>query len=710
MRRYFSLAALVCGAVLSTVAAGAEKDTITYPPTRRVEQSDQFHGVAVADPYRWLETDIRQSEEVAAWAKAENALATKYLEGLPGREEIKKRLEQLWNYERYSPPVKVGKRYAFSKNDGLQNQAVLYLIDSLDAQPRVLLDPNTWSTDGAVALAGISFSEDGRYLAYGVSESGSDWQTWHVMEVATRKVYDDAVRWVKFGEAAWGKEGSGFYYPRYEEPKSDEQFQQLNLNQRICFHRVGSPQSDDKVVYRRTDHPDWCFAPQVTDDGHYLVILVRKADDERFRIVVQDLTRADAKPVELVDNFDNQFFFAGSDGDEFYFVTDNGAPRRRLVAIDTRSPEPSKWREIIPQGDETLTEVGFVGDHFLAVSLKDANTHIRVFKHDGTPQKDVQLPSLGTAVGFQGRRTDSETFYSFSSYATPTRVYRYDVPTGKSALFREPKLPFNPGDYQVEQVFYKSKDGTRVPMFVSSKKGIKLDGSNPTLLYGYGGFGISIKPQFSASALAWMEMGGVYAVANLRGGGEYGEAWHAAGAKTNKQNVFDDFVAAAEWLIDKGYTRKDKLAIQGASNGGLLVAAVMLQRPDLFGACLSEVPVTDMLRFQHYTDGRFWVTDYGSADEAAEFRVLLAYSPYHNVKLGQRYPPTMVMTADTDDRVVPMHSFKFVAALQRAQAGPAPILLRIATRGGHGGGKSISRRIDEVTDQFLFLRQALGMR
>ncbi|HEV3025095.1 MAG TPA: prolyl oligopeptidase family serine peptidase, partial [Pirellulales bacterium] len=524
------------------------------------------------DPYRWLETDLRQSAEVAAWAEAQNDVTAKYLATCPDRDKIRDRLAQLWNYERYSPPMKAGQRYAYLKNDGLQNHAVLYLLDTLDGKPQVLLDPNAWSQDGTVALAGLSLAEDGRYLAYGASESGSDWQTWRVMEVGSRKVLDDTLRWLKFADAAWDKDGQGFYYPRYEEPKPGEEYRQLNLNQKVYYHRGGTAQADDRLVYQRPDHPDWSFAAHTTDDGRYLVIEVRKADDEHYRIVYLDLSRENSQPVELIDNFDNQFFFVGNVDAEFYFVTDLDAPRRRLVAIDTLHPERDKWREVTPQADETLTEATFVGDRFLALSLKDANTHVRVFDRDGKPRGEVTLPSLGTASGFHGRRTDRETFYSFSSYGVPPRVYRYDVTTGQSSLFAAPKVPFHPDDYQVEQVFYSSKDGTRVPMFVSHKKGLKRDGSNPTLLYGYGGFGISIKPQFSASSLAWMEMGGVYAVANLRGGGEYGEDWHHAGARLNKQNVFDDFIAAAEWLIRQRYTSREKLAIHGASNGGLLVA------------------------------------------------------------------------------------------------------------------------------------------
>lgn len=704
-----ALLTLFVGLTLAPSAAGQDQP-LRYPPARRVEVVDEYHGQKISDPYRWMETDLRQSPEVAAWAQAQNEITSQYLAKAGDRDAIRKRLQTLWNYPRYSPPTKAGKRYVFAKNDGLQNQAVLYVADALDAEPKVLLDPNAWSKDGSVALAALSFSDDGATMAYGVSEAGADWQTWHLMDIASRKILADELRWLKFDEPAWTADNRGFYYCRYPEPKAEEQFQQLNVNHKVYYHRIGTTQSDDALVYERTDHPEWSFSTYTTDDGHYLILFIRKADDEHFRIVYRDLRTKDAKFVELIDNFDNQYYFVGSQGDEFYLLTDRDSPRRRLVAIDLSTPKPADWRTIVPQGAEAVTQATFIGGRFLLSSLKDASTRVRVFDASGAARGEIPLPSIGTALGFRGRQADTETFYSFASYTTPSTIYRYDISAGQSSVFRRSTLAFNPDDYQVEQVFVTSRDGTRIPMFLSSKKGLKRDGSNPTLLYGYGGFGISITPSFSASNLAWMEMGGAYAVATLRGGGEYGEAWHAAGAKTNKQNVFDDFIASAQWLIDNKVTRSDRLAIDGASNGGLLVAAVMIQRPELFGACIAQVPVTDMLRFHRYTDGRFWVTDYGSVEDAAEFRALLAYSPYHNVKPGTKFPPTLIMTADTDDRVVPMHSFKFAAAVQQAQAGNAPILLRVATRGGHGAGKAVSSRIEEVADMFAFLQVALHMR
>jgi prolyl oligopeptidase len=707
MRLTVLAAALALWALADLVPSHGHDGPPAYPPTHRVDQIDRYHGTEVADPYRWLETDIRQSKEVAAWVRAQNEVTAKSLGTHPDREAIRKRLEELWNYERYSSPMRAGDGYAFFHNDGLQNQAALYVADAPDVEPRLLVDPNQWSKDGTVALTGTAFNADGRYLAYAVSESGSDWQTWRVLEVASGRQLGDELKWLKFANVAWAEDGKGFFYNRYDAPKRETQFQESNLNQKVYYHRVGTGQEQDALVYRRPDHPEWKFANLVTPDGRYLILVAREADDDRHRILYKDLTKPDGHFIELIDRFEHQFHFIDNDGPVFYFMTNHAAPRRRLVAIDTRNPDLKDWKEIIPEGKETLFDVGFVGERFLAISLKDASTRVRVYTPSGDYVRDVELPAIGTASGFGGRRQDAETFYSFSSFATPPTVYRYDVATGKSTPFRKPKVAFNPDDYEVKQLFYQSKDGTRVPMFISHKKGLKLDGGNPTLLYGYGGFGFALKPWFSVSALAWMEVGGVYAVPNLRGGGEYGAEWHEAGMKLKRQNVFDDFIAAAECLIDRKYTRTDKLAIEGGSNGGLLVAAVMTQRPDLFGACLPEVPLTDMLRYPKFTNGQDAIPEFGSPDDPKEFRALQAYSPYHNVQNGTQYPPTLLTTGDTDDRVAPLHSFKFVAALQHAQAGPAPVLLRVEERGGHGGDKPAAKRIEEVTDQFVFLAQSL---
>jgi prolyl oligopeptidase len=706
--RDFVLIVLIAHFVVS--GAVADDNRMTYPQTRRVDHVDVYHGIKVADPYRWLEADVRESKETAAWVAEQNKLTFAYLESIPQRETIRKRLTELWNYEKYGSPFKAGGRYYFYKNTGLQNQFVLYTMDSLDGKPRVLIDPNAWSKDGTVALAGTSFSNDGKYVAYGVAEAGSDWRTWRLMEIASGKVLDAELKWVKFGGTSWTTDGRGLFYSRFEEPQANAKFQSLNLNQKIYYHRVGTSQSDDVLVYRRSDHPQWGFGPQVTEDGRYLVITIWKGTDDKYRILYKDLTEPYGMPIDLIRNFDNEYSFVGNDGPLFYFKTDLNAPRKRLIAIDIRNPDVKNFREIIPEAQETLTGISLVANMFVAKYLKDAKTQIKIYAMDGELVRDVEFPGIGSARGFGGRRTHTETFYSFSSFATPPSVYRYDMITGKSKLIRRAKVKFNPDSYEVKQVFYRSKDGTRVPMFLAHQKGITLDGSNPTLLYGYGGFNIPLTPRFSISRLQWMEMGGVFAMPNLRGGGEYGEEWHQAGTKLKKQNVFDDFIAAAEWLIDNKYTTTRKLAIQGGSNGGLLVGAVMTQRPELFGACLPAVGVMDMLRFHKFTAGRYWVDDYGSAENPQEFKSLRAYSPYHNLKVGEKYPPTLATTADTDDRVVPGHSFKFAAALQHAQAGAAPVLIRIETRAGHGAGKPTAKIIDEVADKWAFLVKNLEMK
>ena len=726
--------------LLTTLAVAAAAFTIhatpalaiDYPQTRRIDHVDTYFGVKVHDPYRWLEDDIRNSKEVADWVAAENRVTFGYLDSIPAREKIRRRLTELWNFTQYASPFKAGGRYYYLKNDGLQNQAVLYVMDTLDAPPRALLDPNTWSKDGTIALGGLGFSDDGRYMAYCRAEAGSDWSNWYVMEIASGKILSDELRWTKFSGASWTKDGKNFFYSRFEEPKKGAEFHALNFNNKLFYHKVGTPQSADVLVYFRPEHPQWQYDGYATEDGRWLVITTMLGTDHRYRITVIDLA-ADAKgtgpcfrptispkvgaiepkngpvpqPIELIDNFEHEYTLVGNDGPVLYFKTDLDAPRRRLVAIDLRQPERKNWKEIIPQGEETLAQVNFVNNQFIAYYLKDVRPQVRVLSLDGRLVREVQLPGIGAASGFRGKRTDTETFYSFSSFATPPTLYHFDMTTGASRVFRRPDVKFNPGDYEVQQVFYRSKDGTRVPMFLAHKKGIKPDGSNPTLLYGYGGFNISLLPAFSVGRLAWMEMGGIYAQANLRGGGEYGEAWHKAGTKLQKQNVFDDFIAAAEWLIAAKYTRSDKLAIQGGSNGGLLVGAVMTQRPDLFGACLPAVGVMDMLRFHKFTEGRTWTDDYGSSDSPQELPVLLRYSPYQNIKPGTCYPATLVTTADTDDRVVPGHSFKFAAALQRDQSCPKPVLIRIATRAGHGAGKPTSKRIAEIADEWAFLVDAL---
>ena len=693
---------LLCGGI----AMAAEK--ITYPASKKIDHVDDLHGTKVPDPYRWLEDDVRESKDVAAWVEAENKVTMSYLEAIPQRDAIRKRLTELWNYEKYSAPFTAGSRYFFFKNDGLQNQSVLYKQDSLEAEPTILIDPNAWSKDGTVALGSTSFSDDGRYMAYSVADAGSDWNTWRILDVETGRLLEDELKWIKFSGAAWTNDNRGFFYGRYDAPPPGAAFQKTNLNQKVYYHRVGTPQSQDVLVYKRPDEPTWGFGLRVSEDGRYLIITVWKGTNDKYRILYKDLTEPYGMPIELIDHFNDEYSFVGNDGTTFYFVTDLQASRKRVVAIDTRNP--SVIREVIPQAAETLAGADIIANQFVLTYLKDAKTQVKIHAMDGRLIREVQFPGIGSATGFTGKRTETETFYSFSSFATPPSIFRYDLLTGESKLLRRAAVKFNPDDYEVKQVFYSSKDGTRVPMFVAHKKGLKLDGSNPTLLYGYGGFSISLTPSFSVSRLAWMEMGGVFAMPNLRGGGEYGEEWHTAGTKLKKQNVFDDFIAAGEWLIKNNYTQPAKLGIQGGSNGGLLVGACMTQRPDLFGACLPAVGVMDMLRFHKFTAGRFWVDDYGSADNPDEFKALLAYSPYHSLKAQMRYPATLVTTADTDDRVVPGHSFKFAARLQEYHTGEAPVLIRVETRAGHGAGKPTSKLIEETADLWAFLVKNLGMK
>ncbi|MCO5052736.1 MAG: prolyl oligopeptidase family serine peptidase [Verrucomicrobiae bacterium] len=701
---------LLAAVLLSVLLFGCvtTKTKVQYPTTAITNQVDVYHGVAVKDPYRWLEDD--NSAATKAWVEAQNRVTFDYLGQIPQRAAIKARLTELWNFERYGTPFREGGRYFYYKNDGLQNQSVLYTLPTLQAEPTVLLDPNKLSTDGTVALGGIAISEDGNRMAYGLSTAGSDWQEWRVRDVRTATDLPDVIKWVKFSGASWTKDGNGFYYSRYDEPTEAAKLTKANYFHKLYFHRLGTAQSEDKLIYHRPDQKEWNFGGDVTKDGRYLVITSSQGTDPKNRVLYQDLQTPDAPVVELLMEFDADYSFIDNDGPVFWFKTDLHAPRHRVIGIDTRNPARANWKEIIPQAAETLTGVSVLNHQFVCTYLKDARSQVKVFGLDGKFVREIALPGIGSVGGFAGKRQDTETFYSFTSFTTPGVIYRLNLVTGQSMKFRAPQLKFNPGDYETKQVFYASKDGTKVPMFITHKKGLKLDGKNPTLLYGYGGFNISLTPSFSVANLEWMEMGGVYAMPNLRGGGEYGEAWHQAGTKLRKQNVFDDFIAAAEWLIANGYTNPKKLAIAGGSNGGLLVGACLTQRPDLFGACLPAVGVMDMLRFQKFTIGWAWTSDYGSSDNAEEFSALYKYSPLHNLKPGTKYPATLITTADHDDRVVPAHSFKFAATLQAAQAGSAPTLIRIETKAGHGAGKPTSKIIEEAADKWAFLVKALEMK
>ncbi|MBG1264096.1 prolyl oligopeptidase family serine peptidase [Nostoc commune] len=693
----------------------SSKKPLTYPSSHKSNQVDNYHGTSVADPYRWLEDP--DSEETRTWIEAQNQVTFGYLSEIPTREKIKQRLTKLWDYEKYGIPFKEGEslpdgssdRYFYFKNDGLQNQSVLYTLKSLDDQPKVLLDPNKLSEDGTVALSGLSISEDGKLLAYGLSASGSDWQEWKVRDVETGEDLQDHLKWIKFSGASWTHDNQGFFYSRYDEPNEKTQLEDVNYYQKLYYHQLGKPQSEDALIYHRPDQKEWGFSGGVTEDGRYLIISIWLGTDSKNLVFFKDLTNPNAEVVELINQFEADYSFIDNDDSVFYFRTDLKAPRGRVIAIDTKSPTKENWREIIPQSVETLESVGILNNQFVADYLKDAHSQIKIFDLKGAFIREVELPGLGSAGGFGGKRHDTETFYSFTSFTTPGTIYRYDMITGKSTIFRQPQVDFNPADYETKQVFYDSKDGTKVPMFITHKKGIKLDGNNPTYLYAYGGFNASMTPGFSVSLLVWMEMGGVYAMPNIRGGGEYGEEWHQAGMKDKKQNVFDDFISAAEWLIANKYTKTDKLAIAGGSNGGLLVGACITQRPDLFGAAIPAVGVMDMLRFHKFTIGWAWTSEYGSADNLEEFLALYTYSPLHNIKPDTAYPATLITTADHDDRVVPAHSFKFAAALQEAHAGDAPTLIRIETKAGHGAGKPTAKIIEEAADKWAFLVRTLNI-
>lgn len=697
-----------CFLVVLLCLAGCMTMRWQYPATSQVEQVDDYHGVKVHDPYRWLED--ANSPKTREWIEAQNRLTFDYLGKIPSRQPIRDRLTKLWNYERFSPPVRYGERYFFSKNDGLQNQSVLYTVQSLEDTPVVLLDPNQLSSDGTVALSGTAISDDGRLLAYGLAKSGSDWQEWHVRDVAAGKDLSDHLRWIKFSGASWRRDGHGFYYSRYDEPSETNKYQAVNYFQKLYFHRLNTPQSEDRLVYHRPDQKTWGFGGYVTEDDHYLIITATDGTDTRNRVFYLDLQDPQGRVAELLTDFDASYEFIGNDGTLFWFLTDLKAPRGRVIAIDIRQPQRDHWKELIPEHRDALKGVNVIQDQFVAIYLKDACTQVRMFDLEGRPLQELALPGLGSAGGFGGKRKDTETFYSYTSFTTPGSIYHHDFKSSRSTLWKAPRVDFQGTNFDIRQVFYKSKDGTEVPIFIVHRKGHQLDGSHPTYLYGYGGFNISMTPGFSVPIAVWLEMGGVYAMANLRGGGEYGEEWHQAGMKLKKQNVFDDFIAAAEFLIAQGYTRSEKLAIGGGSNGGLLVGAAITQRPDLFGAALPAVGVMDMLRFHKFTIGWAWTSDYGSADNPEEFKALYAYSPLHNLRPGTRYPATLITTADHDDRVVPAHSFKFAAAIQAAQAGPKPVLIRIETKAGHGAGKPTSKLIEEAADRWAFLDKELEMR
>ena len=676
------------------------------PATRRDDNIvDDYHGTQVADPYRWLED--QDGAEVATWVATQNAATRSFLDASPARDQIRARLQELWNFARFDAPERAGNRWFWSKNNGLQNQSVLYTADAPDGEGRVLLDPNTLSTDGTVALAGVAVDEHGKHLAYATSASGSDWREWHVLDIASGTVLLDTLRWSKFAGAAWTHDGKGFFYQRYPAPKEGETFQQQNLNPQYCYHAIGTNQDADKVVYERPDQPDWGFQGEVTEDGRFLLIGISKGTDRRNRVAYVDLA-AGFSVQPLLMEFDASYDLVGSDGDVFFFRTDSGAPKGKIVGIDRKSPARESWHTLVPEQKEALVNVRRVGKHFVATYLVDASSKIRLFAADGTDMGQIPLPGIGTVGAMTGRDSDSATYFAFTTFTQPSTIYRYDFAAKQTTVFRKPNFSRTDEDLVTERVFLQSKDTTRLCMFLVHKKDVTLDGKSPCYLYGYGGFNQPMTPSFSVSRLVFIERGGIYAQAVLRGGGEYGEDWHQAGMLGKKQNVFDDFLSCADYLVRNGYTARELLAIGGGSNGGLLVGAVLTQHPEKFGAAIPEVGVMDMLRYHQFTIGWAWASEYGRSDNKEAFGWLYRYSPLHNIKPGTNYPPTMVMTGDHDDRVLPGHSYKFAATLQAAQDGPSPILLRIATKAGHGSGKPVSAQMDEAADRWAFLDTVLA--
>ena len=683
----------------------ARGDTLSYPDSKPGKTVDTLHDIKVPDPYRWLE-DLN-SDQTSAWVKAQNSLTDSYLDAIPGRQALENHLTKLWNVERLGVPSFEGGSYFFSKNNGLQNQSVLYSSKSLDLEPTVLLDPNQLSKDGTVALNSYEVSPDGKYLAYSTSASGSDWVEWKVREISSRKDLSDHLKWSKFSGVSWAKNSKGFYYGRFPTPKDGEEMMAQNIHKKIYFHEIGKPQSEDLLVYERPNQPKQGLYAWITEDGKYLLIQVSQGTDTKNGLFYKDLSNSTSKVIELLSSFDASYDFITNLGSKFIIRTDLNAPKQKVISIDINEPLSDRWETIIPESTETLRSVSHIGGLLIANYLKDARTEIRRFKTDGNSLPPVKLPGLGTASGFGGKSDQTETFYYFTSFTSPGAVYRYDVTRNASTLLKAPKTQFDRDHYESRQIFATSRDGTKIPMFIVSKKNLKLDGNNPTLLYAYGGFNISLRPSYSPATIAWLDLGGIYVMANLRGGGEYGEEWHEAGMKLKKQNVFDDFIACAEHLISKKFTSSKKLSIAGGSNGGLLVGACMVQRPELYGACLPAVGVMDMLRFHKFTIGWAWQAEYGKPEDPEDFKNLLTYSPYHNLK-PNNYPATMVITSDHDDRVVPSHSYKFAAALQSAQNGFAPTLIRIESKAGHGAGTPTSKRIEAIVDKYAFLAKALG--
>ena len=696
---------LLAGVALLWGAENAPK--LNYPVAPKGNQVDDYHGVKIADPYRSLENaDAPSTEKFVA---QENELTFGYLAKLPGRDAIKKQLTELWNYERFGAFQKAGNRYFYFHNSGLQNQSVVYVTDSLSGSAHELLDPNTYRKDGTAALSGESVSWNGKLFAYAVAQAGSDWAEWRVRDVATSRDSSDLIQWTKSGSVAWTADDRGFYYSRFAQPPPEKLLTVAALDEKLYFHKLGDPQSADKLIYERPDHPNWTVDAQVMEGGRYLLINLYTGVPGKNLLAYQDLRSQNPRTVMLIPSADYGYGPIASVGSTLYLQTNDGAPRGRVIAIDLEHPERANWKQIVAEQPQTIDGAQIADGKLVVSYMKDAHSAARMFALDGKPIGEIAMPGFGTAAWSPARLQDKEMFYAFDGFTIAPGIYRLDLQTGKSEVVRQSKVAVDLSQYETQQVFYPSKDGTRVPMFLSHKKGIQMDGQNPTLLWAYGGFDVAETPNFRPALVEWMQMGGIYAVANIRGGSEYGEAWHQAGMRAKKQNVFDDFIAAGQWLIANKYTSTPKLAIFGASNGGLLIGAVLNQRPDLFGAAMPAVGVMDMLRFQKFGFGTQWVGEYGSSENPEDFKVLRAYSPLHNIRKGAEYPPTLITTSDHDDRVMPGHSLKYAATLQQAQEGPAPILVRIETRAGHGAGKPTTKRIDEWSDRFVFLKSALKM-
>ncbi len=680
---------------------------LQYPQTKKLDAVDDYFGVKVPDPYRWLEDDT--SKAVAQWVSEQNNVTFEYLAKIPFRDKIKKRLEQIYNYPKYSAPYRKGKYYIFTKNDGLQNQAVYYIQEGLNGTPEVLIDPNKLSSDGTVKLASLNFSKDAKYLAYGISRGGSDWREFYVMEVATRKLLSDHVTWGKFSGASW--QGKGFFYSKYNPPADTLKFLSAkNENHKVYYHRLGTDQSQGEVVLEDEANPLRFHNVSLTDDERFMILYIsdRGKGKDGNSLFVRNVKKGEKEFKPLINQFDDVFGVVDNVGDKLLVSTNYKAPNERVLLIDPAKREEKDWKEILPEKTEPLEAVSTGGGKLFVTYLKDVSHRVYVYSLSGKLENEIQLPTLGTTGGVGGNNDDKVIFYTFTSFTFPTTIYKYDIKTKKSELFRSSEVAFIPQDFETEQVFYNSKDGTRVPMFIVHKKGIDLNEKNPTLVYGYGGFNVSTRPTFSSLLIALLEQGVVYCVANLRGGGEYGEKWHEAGTKLQKQNVFDDFIAAGEWLIANKYTSSEKIAMQGGSNGGLLVGAVMCQRPELFKVALPAVGVMDMLRFHKFTIGWNWKPDYGSSEDSAQFHAIYKYSPLHNLKEGVSYPATLATTADHDDRVVPAHSFKFMATLQEKHRGPNPVLIRIETKSGHGASNT-AKQLATTADVYAFLLWNLGV-